>query len=281
MSLVKKFELRNGAELPVSGLGVYKMIDPHETVKAITTALDIGYRAIDTASLYGNEALVGQAIKASDVKREDLIITTKVWNTDQGYDETLRAFEGSLALLDLDYIDIYLTHWPVPEKYVDTYRAIQRLYDEKLIRAPGVSNHTIDQLEEIKRELSLVPFVNQVEMHPYLQQKQLLEYCQKNKIQVTAWSPLGKGAILEDPIIQKIAQKHHVSPAQIILKWHESRGVMSIPKSVTPERIKENYYFYKLELTTEDLTAIDQLERDGRMGANPSDPHFMNHFKGL
>lgn len=278
---MKKFELRNGAELPISGLGVYKMLDPKETLTAITTALDIGYRAIDTASFYGNEELVGQAIKASDVKREELVVTTKVWNTDQGYDETLRAFERSLELLDLDYIDSYLTHWPVPGKYIDTYRAIQRLYDEKLIRIPGVSNHTIEQLEAIKRELNLVPFVNQVEIHPYLQQKKLLEYCHKNKIQVTAWSPLGKGALLDDPLIQKIAKKHQVSPAQVILKWHESRRVMSIPKSVTPDRIKENFYFHKIELEKEDLLAIEELDRNGRMGANPADPHFMNHFKGL
>ncbi len=278
---MRKFELRNGAELPVSGLGVYKMVDPEETLRAITSALDIGYRAIDTASFYGNEALVGQAIKASDVDREELTITTKVWNTDQGYDETLRAFEASLELLDLDYIDVYLTHWPVPGKYVETYRAIQKLYDEKLIRIPGVSNHTIEDLEVIKRELNLVPFINQVEMHPYLQQKQLLEYCNKHKIQVTAWSPLGKGAVLDDPVIQKIAKKHQVSPAQVILKWHESRGVMSIPKSVTPDRIKENFYYHQINLGKEDLEAIEQLERDGRMGANPSDPNFMNHFKGL
>lgn len=274
-----KKELRNGVMMPKIGLGVYKMTDREETLKAITTALKVGYRAIDTASYYFNEKEVGEAIKLSGIPREEIFITTKVWNDDQGYDETLRAFEKSLKLLDLDYIDAYLTHWPVPNKFVDTYRAIERLYEEKLIRVPGVSNHHEKHLRELEKEVNIMPMVNQIELHPYLQQRELKAYCESLHIEIIAWAPICRGKPLREEILQQMAKKYDKTPAQVILKWHLQMGNIVIPKSVTPSRIKENFDIMDFTLTSEELAQIKLLDRNGRIGANPELENFMEYFE--
>lgn len=274
MNLYSTKKLANGAEMPYLGLGVYKMTDRDETLEAIETALDLGYRAIDTAALYYNEEEVGEAIRHSSVPREDLFVTTKVWNSDQGYDNTLRAFETSLKKLDMDYVDLYLTHWPVEHKYVDTYRAIERLYDEKLIRVTGVSNHHEHHLKTILATCNVAPMVNQIEAHPYLTQEPLRAFCEQQQIAVTAWSPLGRGKVLNDETIIRIADEYNVSPAQIILRWHLQNDVIIIPKSVTASRIKENSELYHFELTNETMQQLNALNRNERFGQNPDNFKF-------
>ena len=274
MNLQSTKKLMNGVEMPYLGLGVYKMTDRDETLQAIETALDLGYRAIDTAALYYNEEEVGEAIRHSSVPREDIFVTTKVWNSDQGYDNTLRAFETSLKKLDMDYVDLYLTHWPVEDKYVDTYRAIERLYDEKLIRVPGVSNHHEHHLKKIMATCNVAPMVNQIEAHPYLSQEPLRTFCAQQQIAVTAWSPLGRGNVLNDETIIRIANEYNVSPAQIILRWHLQNDVIIIPKSVTASRIKENSELYNFELTNETMQQLNALNRNERFGKDPDNFNF-------
>lgn len=274
MNLQSTRTLTNGIEMPILGLGVYKMTDPKETIEAITKALQVGYRAIDTASLYYNEEQVGEAIRHSGVAREDIFVTTKVWNTDQGYDNTLKAFEMSLKKLNMDYVDLYLTHWPVEGKYPDTYRAIERLYEEKLIRVPGVSNHHEHHLEQVLRSANIPPMVNQVEVHPYLSQEPLRAFCSEHHIAVTAWSPLGRGGVLQDETIVKIAEKYGKSAAQVVLRWHLQHDIIVIPKSVTPSRIEENTNIFDFVLSSEDMTVIDGLNRNQRFGKDPDNFHF-------
>lgn len=273
--------LSNGVKMPQVGLGVYKMTNEEEAIEAITTALEVGYRAIDTATLYANEKEVGKAIKASSVPREDIFVTTKVWNTEQGYDETLRAFEKSLELLELDYLDSYLVHWPVPEKFTDTYRAIERLYEEKLIRVPGVSNHHEEHLLELEKTANIKPVINQIECHPRLEQDELIAFCKERDIAVTAWGPLGRGRILPDEALTQMAKKYNKTAAQLILRWHLDRDTIIIPKSVTPSRIKENFDVFDFELDKEDMEKIKQYDNNGRTGANSSEPDFMRHFEGM
>ncbi|WP_040285817.1 aldo/keto reductase [Sporosarcina koreensis] len=262
-------QLRNGVDMPRFGLGVYKMTDPEKTVKAITFALKNGYRAIDTAAVYENERETGEAIRAAGINRSELFITSKVWNTDQGYDQTLRAFETSLKKLDLDYLDLYLTHWPVPETYVDTYRAIERLYEEKLIRVPGVSNHHVRHLDELKLTANVQPMVNQVELHPLLTQIPLRDYCLDNGIAITSWSPLARGQLLENTVLNEIGRRHGKTAAQVIIRWHLQHDLIVIPKSITPERILENSQIGDFRLTDEEMTAIDGLNRNERTGTDP------------
>lgn len=263
--------LANGIHMPRLGLGVYKMTDKAQAVEAMTTALNAGYRAIDTASFYDNEVQVGEAVRASDVKREDIFITSKVWNTDQGYDETLRAFEKTLDNLKMDYLDLYLTHWPRPDTYKETYRAIERLYDEKLIRAIGVSNHEKHHLEALFAQANVQPMVNQIEHHPYLSQKDLRALCAANNIAVTAWSPLGRGRTLEDETIQQLAQVYDKTTAQIIIRWHLQNDTIVIPKSVTPSRIISNFDVFNFALSDEHMAMMDSLNRDARTGNHPDE----------
>lgn len=272
-------QLANGVHMPLVGLGVYKMTDREETIKAIAVALKTGYRAIDTASYYFNEREVGEAIRQSNISRDEIFVTTKVWNDDHGYDETLRAFEKSLEKLGLDYIDLYLTHWPVPERFVDTYRAIERLYEEKLIRVPGVSNHHEKHLRQLERHANIQPMVNQIERHPALQQRELVLFCEQRNIAVTAWAPLGRGQLFSNEVIQSLSNKYGKTPAQIILRWQLERDIIVIPKSVTPDRIEENFNIFDFTLERQDIELIDRLECNGRMGANPGEDDFMNHFK--
>lgn len=266
--------LANGTKMPYLGLGVYKMTDREQAILAMSEALKIGYRAIDTAALYYNEEEVGEAIRNSGVSREELFITTKVWNADQGYDNTLRAFDTSLKKLGLEYVDLYLTHWPVEEKFVDTYRAIERLYEEKLIRVPGVSNHHAHHLEKVFLKANVKPMVNQVELHPYLTQEPLRTFCKQNDIAITAWSPLGRGGILQDETIERIAAEVGKSPAQVILRWHYQHDIISIPKSVTPSRIEENVQIFDFELSSEQMISLNQLNRNQRFGQNPDSFKF-------
>ncbi|WP_298832271.1 aldo/keto reductase [uncultured Planococcus sp.] len=263
--------LHNGLEMPRFGLGVYKMTDKEAAVEAMITAIGEGYKAIDTATIYDNEAEVGEAVRNSGVKREELFITSKVWNTDQGYDETLRAFEASLKRLGFDYLDLYLTHWAIEGKYVDTYRAIQRLYDEKLVRSIGVSNHQQHHLEKILATANTQPMVNQIELHPQLTQEPLRSYCADHGIAITSWSPLARGRLLEDPVLSEIAKTHGKSIAQVIIRWHLQSDLIVIPKSVTPSRIKENAQVFDFSLSEEEMTMIDGLNQDWRSGTHPDE----------
>ena len=274
MNLQSTKTLANGGEMPRLGLGVYKMTNRDETLQAIATALDLGYRAVDTAALYYNEEEVGEAVRCSSVPREEIFITTKVWNSDQGYDNTLRAFETSLKKLNMEYIDLYLTHWPVEGKFADTYRAIERLYDEKLIRVPGVSNHHEHHLKEVLGNCNVAPMVNQIELQPYLNQAPLRAFCVENNIAVTAWSPLGRGNVLNDETITRIAKEYNVTSAQVILRWHLQNDVIVIPKSVTTSRIKENSELFHFELREETMQQINALNRNERFGQSPDNFKF-------
>lgn len=274
MNLQSTRILANGVEMPLVGLGVFKMTDKEETIQAISTALQLGYRAIDTAALYYNEEEVGEAIRHSGVARDEIFVTTKVWNSDQGYDNTLRAFETSLKKLNMDYVDLYLTHWPVLDKLEDTYRAIVRLYDEKLIRVPGVSNHHEHHLQTLLNKANVAPMVNQIELHPYFNQAPLRAFCKEQNIAVTAWSPLGRGNVLNDATIQAIAKQYEVTPAQVILRWHLQHDVIVIPKSVTPSRIKENAQLFHFELSNETMVQLDALNRNERFGQDPDNFKF-------
>jgi len=272
-SITSTKKLHNGIEMPRFGLGVYKMDHSEEAFNAIKKALDTGYIAVDTAAFYKNEQQVGEGLRASGKKREDIFITSKVWNTDQGYDETLRAFEKTLKALNTDYLDLYLTHWPVLEKFRETYRAIERLYDEKLIKSTGVSNHEIHHLEKLFTSANIKPMVNQIELHPYLSQVELRNFCKTNGIVITAWSPLGRGKVLQDETIKAIGEKYGKSIAQTIIRWHLQSDHIVIPKSVTPNRIEENANVFDFELTAEDMATINELNRNERFGSHP------DHFK--
>ncbi|MFI1358563.1 aldo/keto reductase [Streptomyces sp. NPDC020898] len=271
-SKVPPIILNNGAEMPQLGFGVWQVPDD-EAERAVATALETGYRSIDTAAIYGNEEGTGKAIAASAVPREELFVTTKLWNSEQGYDTTLRAFDESLAKLGLDYLDLYLIHWPTParDRYVDTYKAFEKLHADGRIRAIGVSNFLPEHLERLIAETSVIPAVNQIELHPHLQQHASREYHGEQGIATEAWSPLGSGrGLLEVPAIVAIAQKHGRTPAQVVLRWHLQLGNVVIPKSVTPSRIKENIEVFDFNLDTEDLAAISALNENRRLGPDPA-----------
>ncbi|MBH0169958.1 aldo/keto reductase [Fictibacillus sp. 18YEL24] len=271
--------LHNGVQMPWVGLGVYKAEDGDEVIQSIKWALDAGYRSIDTASLYDNETGVGQAIAESNVPREEIFITTKVWNTDQGYEKTLAAFDASLERLGLDYVDLYLIHWPVPGKYKETWKALEKIYNEGRVKAIGVSNFKQHHLEDLMREAEIKPMVNQVEYHPRLSQEKLLAFCKEQGIQLEAWRPLLKGEIFEEPTLVELADKYNKSVAQIILRWDLQNGVVTIPKSVTQHRIEENIELFDFELSNEDMTRISALNQDKRNGADPDDSEFYKQFE--
>lgn len=262
--------LHNGVKMPMIGLGVYKATEGEEVKQAVKTALNIGYRSIDTATVYGNESGVGEAIRESGIAREELFITTKVWNDDQGYETTLQAFENSLNKLQMNYVDLYLIHWPIRGKYIDTYRALEKLYEDGKVRAIGVSNFHQHHLEQLLQNCKIKPMVNQVELHPMLAQVALRDFCQKEQIQMEAWSPLMRGGeVFQHPIIQEIAAKYGKTPAQIILRWDVQSGIVTIPKSVTPSRIEENFTIFDFSLTEEEMKQIDTLDCTKRVGTNP------------
>jgi 2,5-diketo-D-gluconate reductase A len=263
--------LRDGVEIPQLGFGVFQ-VPPEETQIAAETALEIGYRHIDTAAAYRNEAGVGAAIAASGLGREEVFVTTKLWNTEQGYDSTLAAAEKSLDRLGLDHFDLYLIHWPVPseDRYLETWRAFERIHGEGRSRAIGVSNFRVEDLERLEREAELLPTVNQIELHPHLQQAELRAWHTEHGVATEAWSPLAQGALLSDETIETIAADHGRTPAQTILRWHLQIGNVVIPKSVTPERIRENFEIFDFELSDDDLAAIAGLDRGRRIGPDPA-----------
>ncbi|RST75115.1 aldo/keto reductase [Siminovitchia acidinfaciens] len=273
-SLKEVKTLHNGVKIPYIGLGVYKMKKETEAIAAIKYAINHGYRSIDTAHIYENEHIVGRAIKETEIPREELFITTKVWNTDQGYDSTLRAFEQSLKKLDMDYLDLYLIHWAVKDKYKETWRALERLYDEKVVKAIGVCNFQIHHLEDLATNSNEKPVINQVELHPRLNQEPLREYCEQHKIAVEAWSPIAQGRLLEEPTLQHLAQKHGKTTAQIILRWHLQNDVVVIPKSVHEERIRENADLFNFELTKNEMNEINALNMNERIGPDPDNFNF-------
>ncbi|MBT8307393.1 MAG: aldo/keto reductase [Maribacter sp.] len=263
------FELHNGVQMPYFGLGVYLSEDGQEVINAVKWAIESGYRHIDTASIYNNEEGVGKGIKQSGIDRKEIFVVSKVWNSDQGYETTLKAFNDSLKRLDLDYLDLYLIHWPVKGKYKETWRALEQLYREKKIRAIGVSNFLRHHLEDLLPTVEIVPMVNQMEFHPYLVQQDLLDYCNVHKIQYEAWSPLMQGRIFDLAAIKEIAEKYDKSVAQVVLRWDLQKGVVTIPKSAKKERIIANADIFDFELSIEDIASLDSLERGQRFGPDP------------
>lgn len=268
-SLQDTTTLHNGVKMPWFGLGVFKVQEGSEVIDSVKAAIKNGYKSIDTAAIYKNEEGVGQAIKESGVPREELFITTKVWNSDQGYESALQAFETSLDKLGLDYLDLYLIHWPGKDKYKETWKALEKLYKDGRVRAIGVSNFKVHHLEDLISDAEIKPMVNQVEYHPHLTQKDLLEFCQKEGIQLEAWSPLKQGQLLSDPTISEIAEKYGKSTAQVILRWDVQNKVVTIPKSIKEQRIIENADIFDFELSAEDMEKIDGLNKDERVGPDP------------
>lgn len=268
--------LNNGVKLPPIGFGVYKIDSDDETQKCVLCALENGYRHIDTAACYGNEKGVGHAVKSSNLKRSEIFITTKLWNDAQRQEKILDAFERSLENLQTDYIDLYLIHWPVKEKFLKTWEAFEKIYESKLVKAIGVSNFTIGHLEELKKISAIVPAVNQVELHPYFNQTDLLEYCLNNNIQLEGWSPLGAGRndLLQNKLINDLAQKYNKTPAQIILRWNVERKVSVIPKSSNPQRIKENINIFDFALSMDEVESINKLDMGQRVGPDPDNFNF-------
>nr|BAF34656.1 benzil reductase [Bacillus subtilis] len=267
-------KLHNGVEMPWFGLGVFKVENGNEATESVKAAIKNGYRSIDTAAIYKNEEGVGIGIKESGVAREELFITSKVWNEDQGYETTLAAFEKSLERLQLDYLDLYLIHWPGKDKYKDTWRALEKLYKDGKIRAIGVSNFQVHHLEELLKDAEIKPMVNQVEFHPRLTQKELRDYCKAQGIQLEAWSPLMQGQLLDNEVLTQIAEKHNKSVAQVILRWDLQHEVVTIPKSIKEHRIIENADIFDFELSQEDMDKIDALNKDERVGPNPDELLF-------
>lgn len=264
--------LTDSVAIPQLGFGVYK-VPPEQTEKSVRTAIDAGYRAIDTATLYQNEREVGAAVRASGVPREELFITTKLWNDAHGYDEAREAFERSERQLDLGYLDLYLIHWPVPsaDRYVDTWRALLELQAEGRVRAVGVSNFEPEHLRRLVSETGVAPSINQVELHPLLQQRELRAVHAELGIVTEAWAPLARGRIMDDATITRLAEKYGKTPGQIILRWHLDIGNVAIPKSVTPSRIAENLDVFDFTLQPEDIEAIGALDSNGRTGMHPND----------
>ncbi|WP_082234787.1 aldo/keto reductase [Halobacillus massiliensis] len=270
MCEVPLVELHNGVKIPQLGLGVYKVEKGNEAYQTVSTALSSGYRHIDTASFYDNEIEVGNAIKDSGISREDLFITTKVWNDEQGYEKTLAAFDRSLSKLQLEYVDLYLIHWPVPG-FQETWKALEKLYTDGRVRAIGVSNFMKRHLESLLETSSVVPMINQIEFHPKLFLNDLQDYCKRNRIQLQAWSPLARGRYLDNQTLIDTGEKYGKTPAQVILRWDIQHGVVTIPKSVHKSRQLENADIFDFQLTEEDMERIDELNENMRVGSDPNE----------
>lgn len=262
--------LNNGVEMPVLGLGTYKARDWDELNNAIKESVKIGYRHIDTASFYGNEEEIGLAIKECGVPREELFLTTKVWNSDQGYEKTLKAFEDSIKKLKTDYLDLYLIHWPQGLNK-ETWKALEKLHKEGYTRAIGVCNFATNHLKDLMENAEIMPAVNQIEFHPRLVQNELIEFCKNNNIQLEAWSPLMRGMIFQFPLLQQLSQKYNRTIPQIVLRWDLQMEVVTIPKSTTLTRIKENADIFDFEISKEDMEKIQSLNDGFRMGMNPEE----------
>lgn len=261
--------LNNGLKLPWLGFGVYQINDGQEVEDAVKYALEIGYRSIDTATIYKNERGVGTAIRECGIPREEIFLTTKVWNDDQREKRTLAAFEESLERLGTEYVDLYLVHWPVKGCYQETWKVMEKIYQSGRAKAIGVSNFLVHHLEDILPDSQVVPSVNQVEFHPFLVQPELIKFCQSHQIQLEAWSPLMQGQIFTEPTVQKLAEKYHKTIAQIVLRWDLQHEVVTIPKSANPARIAENSQIFDFELSQEDMHVLDALDECKRVGPDP------------
>jgi diketogulonate reductase-like aldo/keto reductase len=260
--------------MPQIGLGTYRITSYKQILNSIKTAFSYGIRLIDTAEIYGNEAEIGKAIKDLNLNRKNLFITTKIWNSQQGYDNTLRSFERSLKNLKTDYIDLYLIHWPVADKFTKTWKALENLYEKGLAKNIGVSNFNIHQLEKLFVKANIVPVVNQIELHPYLQQNKTVEFCKNNDIRIEAWSPIAKGNIISDRTLKKIGDKYGKTAIQIALRWELEKGYITIPKSSNPSHIAELYNIFDFQLEQEDIKKIDHLDKNFRLGPAPDNFNF-------
>ena len=274
ISLESTVPLHGSIDIPLLGFGVYKVKDGDAVEDAITVALSFGYRHLDTAALYRNERGVGRAIAASGINRSGLFVTTKLWNSDQGYESTLAAIDRSLGKLGLDYVDLYLVHWPKPEHTEGTWRAMEEIQRSGKARAIGVSNFLTNHLDQLAETATVMPSINQVEFHPHLQSPELITYCDDHNIVLEAWSPLKHGEIIGDPSLQAIADAHGVTIPQVVLRWMLQRGIVAIPKSVTPSRIAENAALYGFELSPNEIALINTMDRDDRVGPDPDNFDF-------
>jgi diketogulonate reductase-like aldo/keto reductase len=260
--LDSKVRLNDGVEIPRLGLGVYQLPAGETTFRIVKYALNIGYKHIDTARLYGNEADVGRAVKESGIQREEIFITTKVWNSDQGYDMTIKAFEGSLRRLGLSYVDLYLIHWPVQGKLIETWKAMIKILKDGRSRTIGVSNYSIDELQKTIQTSDVVPAINQIEFHPFLYREDILHFCNNNKIQIEAYSPLTRGKKLNHPTLKKIAKEYGKTSAQLLIRWSLQHGLVVIPKSIQQNRIFENSQIFDFEIDAEDMTLLNSLNEN-------------------
>lgn len=263
------FTLHNEVKMPYFGLGVYLSKDGNEVINAVKWAIQSGYRHIDTAAIYNNEEGVGEGIRESGIPREDIFLVSKVWNSEQGYDSTIKAFETSLQKLNTEYLDLYLIHWPVKGKYKETWKALEELYRQGRIRAIGVSNFLQHDLEDLLTEASVVPMVNQMEFHPYLVQQDLLDFCRSKNIQYEAWSPLMQGKIFEMDVFKEMALKYKKTIAQLVLRWDLQKGVVTIPKSSKKQRIIDNAAIFDFSISKEDMVILDKLDKGKRFGPDP------------
>ena len=270
LTLKSRRKLNNGVEIPILGLGVYQSPPGRITQEAVSFALKIGYRLIDTASLYGNERDVGKAVRESGIRREEVFVTTKLWNSDHGYESTILAFQKSLGLLGLDHVDLYLIHWPVSEVRMETWRAMEFLQSKGMCRSIGVSNYTIRHLEEVLQHTSVVPAVNQVEFNPFLYQEDLLDFCAGEGIQLEAYSPLTRGLRLNHPTILAMAREYSRTPAQVMIRWSLQHGLVVIPKSIREERIRENSQVFDFEISAHNMNKLDSLSEDLRTDWDPT-----------
>lgn len=274
MNIQSTVKLSNGVEMPLFGLGVFLSKEGHEVENAVRVALETGYRHIDTAAVYGNERGVGKAIQRSGVSRKDIFITSKVWNSDQGYRTTFDAFRESIEKLETDYLDLYLIHWPKGPLSEETWKAMEEIYAKGRVRAIGVSNFLVHHLRDLLPHCTTFPMVNQVEFHPYLQQPALQQFCKENGIQMEAWSPIMKGKVSEIALLQELSSKYMKSPVQITIRWELQKQIVTIPKSVHSDRIISNAAVFDFEIAPEDMEDIDRLDRHLRVGADPDNFNF-------
>jgi diketogulonate reductase-like aldo/keto reductase len=276
--LQERVTLNNGAKMPWLGLGVFRVEEGAELVEAVKSAIKQGYRSIDTAAIYENEAGVGvgikQGLEETGLNREELFVTSKVWNADLSYEGTIQAYEKSLEKLGLEYLDLYLIHWPVEAKYKEAWRALEHLYEEGRVKSIGVSNFQIHHLEDLLKDAKVKPVINQVEYHPRLTQKDLQAFCEQHQIQLEAWSPLMNGQIIEHDLIKDLANTYRKTPAQIVIRWDLQNGVVTIPKSTKAHRLAENADVFDFELSEADMKQIDQLNEDHRIGPDPDNFDF-------